>query len=278
MLDRELQRRRRSRSRPDARRAWLSALRSPPRPARRGPRRACRRAPAPPSARARSCDGSHAARSDACPTGAGRARRASGSGWGRMICEVDTAISWAVGARAGASRENRCPRRPRRAPRSRPDGCSSFNRDHAPSPSRQANLRVARSRRLGLRKRARVADERLVTTFARSTLLRPRSRPNRHKTARRTARGGPHMRRRTRPSPCRPTRSSRKSKAPASGCSRACSASSRMAPQLTVGEGTVFDSLPETFENPDANPVVHGSNVYLDYWDPTTRTTTTGKL
>ena len=38
---------------------------------------------------------------------------------------------------------------------------------------------------------------------------------------------------------------------------------------FTVGEGTVFDPLPETFENATANPVLHGSNVYLDYWDPT---------
>ncbi len=32
---------------------------------------------------------------------------------------------------------------------------------------------------------------------------------------------------------------------------------------------TFFDPLPETFENPAANPVLHGSNVYVDYWDPT---------
>ena len=38
---------------------------------------------------------------------------------------------------------------------------------------------------------------------------------------------------------------------------------------FSVAKGTIFDSLPETFENPDANPVLHGSNVYLDYWDPT---------
>ena len=30
-----------------------------------------------------------------------------------------------------------------------------------------------------------------------------------------------------------------------------------------------YEPLPETFENPDANPVLHGSNVYVDYWDPT---------
>ena len=34
-------------------------------------------------------------------------------------------------------------------------------------------------------------------------------------------------------------------------------------------EETKFDPLPETFENPAANPVVHGSSVYIDYWDPT---------
>ena len=30
-----------------------------------------------------------------------------------------------------------------------------------------------------------------------------------------------------------------------------------------------FTELPETFENPVGNPVVHGSNVYFVYWDPT---------
>ncbi len=38
---------------------------------------------------------------------------------------------------------------------------------------------------------------------------------------------------------------------------------------FSVAEGSVFDPLPETFENPDANPVLHGSHVYLDFWDPT---------
>ncbi len=38
---------------------------------------------------------------------------------------------------------------------------------------------------------------------------------------------------------------------------------------FTVGEGGTFDPLPETFANANANPVMHGSNVYLDYWDPT---------
>ena len=33
-------------------------------------------------------------------------------------------------------------------------------------------------------------------------------------------------------------------------------------------EGSVFTALPDTFENATANPVLHGSVVYLDYWDP----------
>ncbi len=34
-------------------------------------------------------------------------------------------------------------------------------------------------------------------------------------------------------------------------------------------EGSTYDMLPETFENPLGNPVLHGSNVFLIYWDPT---------
>ncbi|HTQ67333.1 MAG TPA: PKD domain-containing protein [Solirubrobacteraceae bacterium] len=34
-------------------------------------------------------------------------------------------------------------------------------------------------------------------------------------------------------------------------------------------KATNFDPLPETFEDPGGNPVVHASNVYLIYWDPT---------
>lgn len=31
----------------------------------------------------------------------------------------------------------------------------------------------------------------------------------------------------------------------------------------------IFDALPESFENPSGHPVLHGSNVFLVYWDPT---------
>jgi PKD domain len=31
----------------------------------------------------------------------------------------------------------------------------------------------------------------------------------------------------------------------------------------------VFNALPESFENPSGHPVLHGSNVFLVYWDPT---------
>ena len=36
-----------------------------------------------------------------------------------------------------------------------------------------------------------------------------------------------------------------------------------------ANKATKFNPLPETFENPGGNPVVHHSNVYLIYWDPT---------
>ena len=77
--------------------------------------------------------------------------------------------------RAGASGENRCPRRPRRALRDRLDGCWSARRDQASAAREQPQLQGERSRRLGLRQQARVADERLVNTFARSTPPRPKA-------------------------------------------------------------------------------------------------------
>ncbi|HUH80987.1 MAG TPA: PKD domain-containing protein [Solirubrobacteraceae bacterium] len=41
-------------------------------------------------------------------------------------------------------------------------------------------------------------------------------------------------------------------------------------PFLRVGNGKpTLDAMPETFEDPGGNPVVHTSNVYLIYWDPT---------
>ena len=41
-------------------------------------------------------------------------------------------------------------------------------------------------------------------------------------------------------------------------------------PFLRVMNGkATFDAFPETFEDPGGNPVVHASNVYLIYWDPT---------
>ena len=36
-------------------------------------------------------------------------------------------------------------------------------------------------------------------------------------------------------------------------------------------KGVEFNPLPETFENPTGNPVLHGSSVYLVYWDPSNR-------
>ena len=36
------------------------------------------------------------------------------------------------------------------------------------------------------------------------------------------------------------------------------------------------DCAAKTFENPEGNPVLHGTATYAIYWDPTTTTTATG--
>ncbi len=39
--------------------------------------------------------------------------------------------------------------------------------------------------------------------------------------------------------------------------------------EKTEEESVFFNAQPETFEDAGGNPVLHGSNVYVDYWDPT---------
>ena len=127
-----------------------------------------------------------------------------------------------------------------------------------------------RLRRLGLRQPGRLADERFVNTFARPALRRPRA--ARSITTLLVAAATSLT-----------VLVSLWSAAPAGAIVEKVSGTEvgLQPPQVgilqdgpfyeNVEKGVEFNKLPETFENPTGNPVLHGSSVYLVYWDPSNR-------